>query len=134
MPVVQTITVVCEGPGCKTGSGETRFTLTWDPESAKRDPFAIPDAAFRCRTILLFNGEQHTFCGKDCEHAWESREERPLKTPREIAAEQTAAAQHASKQEARAARKGNVIPFNNPKAPVIPDTPETTYPNPEPAS
>jgi len=90
MGIAQLIEVTCEGPRCKRGANETPKKISWDTERSKTDPLAVPDDAWRLRTVILFNDERHVFCCVRCSHDWDLANPEPLKSPRELAAQQAA--------------------------------------------
>lgn len=89
MPVNTMIQVTCEGPRCKRGVDGKPFQITWNPEKAKQDMNEVPDAAWKLRTLLFFDGEQHVFCCTRCQHDWDLDNPVPIISPREKATMQT---------------------------------------------
>ena len=112
MPVKQLIHVVCEGPRCKTGPNESTFHIAWEPEIAKNDPNAVPDAAWRLVTLAFFSGETHVFCCVRCQHDWQLEHKEIQRSPRELAALQQAAQKKQAEEIAtEKEEKSNLIEF-----------------------
>jgi hypothetical protein len=110
MPILQLLEVTCEGPRCKRGKDEKPMRVQWDPEKAKSDPFAIPEEFWSFRTVTLPNGTALTFCCIRCNHDFDIKNPRPLRSPREIAAIQKAEQEVQAKRLAEEAKKA--LPTN----------------------
>ena len=121
MPVETLISVTCEGPRCSRGANESRFQISWNPEAAKQDPNAVPDAAWKLLTILYFTGEQHVFCSVRCQHDWQLDNKELPASPRELQALQQIAAANQQVEIAKEMKRGKVVQM--PSVAVEPLTP-----------
>lgn len=74
------VTVICDNNECK----QSVFWSEGKPED-------IPDTAFRILILQLFNQQKFVFCSRHCLLTFMNNDFAPVKSPREIAAEQQAA-------------------------------------------